>query len=97
MAYGEKQRHGGERDENYKEVHESRDALLDSNRNLRRRGLVPVLPLRFEPHRVLAFGHRRKIDRLLAVALAPRLAVLDAVVILNRQLELLDQSGLFVD
>src|SRR5437588_12008026 len=86
----EEKGHDREQDEHEQKVPQARHALLDAHGELRRRCLVPVLPLRFEPHRVLAFGQRRKIDRLLAVALAPSLAVLDAVVILNRQLELLD-------
>src|SRR5436309_2475380 len=86
----EEQGHERERDEDKQKVRQARDALLDLYGNLRRHVLVPVLPLRLDAHRVLAFGQRRKVDRLFAVALAPSLAVLDAVVILNRQLELLD-------
>src|ERR1043166_1581587 len=97
VAQGQEHGHDREREEDEQEVPQPRHALLDAHGNLRRHVLVPVLPLRFEPHRVAAFGQSGKIDGLLAVALAPRLAVLDAVVVLNRQLELLYQSGLLVN
>src|SRR5438270_9602296 len=80
----EEQGHGREHDEDYQKIRQARRALLDADGELRRRGLVPVLPLRFEPHRVLAFGEGGQIDRLLALALAPGLAVLHAVVVLHR-------------
>src|ERR1043165_2965094 len=97
VAEGHEQGHDREHDEDEQKVPEARHSLLDAHGELRRRVLVPVLPLRFETHRVTAFGQRRKIDGLLAVALAPGLAVLHSVVILNRQLELLYQSGLLVN
>src|ERR1051326_7024100 len=87
VAEGHEHGHDREHDEDEQKVPEARYSLLDAHGELRRRGLVPVLPLRFETHRVTAFRQRRKIDGLLAVALAPGLAVLHSVVILNRQLE----------
>src|SRR5919204_4830025 len=58
--------HDREREENYQKIHQARHPLLDAHGELWRRRLVPVLPLRFEPHRVPALGERRQVDRLLA-------------------------------
>src|SRR5215204_2854441 len=94
---GEEHRDDRERDEQEQQVHHPRHALLDAHGELRRRRLVPVLPLRFEPHRVAPLGQRRQVGHLLRVALAPRLPVLDAAVGLHRQVELLDEPRLLVD
>src|ERR1044072_6441555 len=75
-------------------VYQTRHALLDLHSELRRGRLIPVLPRRFEPHRVAPVGQGREVDGLLAVALAPRLAVIDAVVILHRQVERLHEPGI---
>src|SRR5215207_9043856 len=49
---GEEHRDDRERGEQEQKVHQPRHALLDAHGELRRGRLVPVLPLRFEPHRV---------------------------------------------
>src|SRR6185369_12855317 len=65
--------------------------------NAHRCRLLPLLPLSFEPEHVLPLGHCRQVKARRLAAFAPRLTVIDSVVVLDRHRKRLYIAGCVVD
>src|SRR6185295_12229196 len=65
--------------------------------NAHHRRLLPLLPLSLEPEHVLTLGQCRQVKTRRLAALTPRLAIVDAVVILDRHRKRLYIAGRVVD